>query len=180
MLNNQEIPKYSYNDYKNWEGYWELINGYPYAMSPSAKNRHQVVGSHLITCFYMALKKNNKEQCPCQILYETDWIISQDTVVRPDIAVVCGTIDPDDFIRIPPVLIVEIASESTRLKDRNTKFILYEQCGVNYYLLADPEKKQLEYYQLVNNKYEQQTPTTQFKLHHTCTIEAKLDDIFEW
>lgn len=180
MLHNQEIPKYTYNDYKNWEGQWELINGYPYAMSPSAKNRHQIVGGNLITCFKLALRKNTQEQCICQILYETDWIINQDTVVRPDIAIVCGNLNPDDFIRIPPVLIVEIASESTRLKDRNTKFMLYEQCGVNYYLLADPEKKQLEYFQLVNNKYAQQNSVTSFSLNNNCIIETNLDDIFEW
>jgi hypothetical protein len=37
MLNNQEISKYTYDDYKNREGYWELINGYTDAMNPSAK-----------------------------------------------------------------------------------------------------------------------------------------------
>jgi len=27
------LPHYTYSDYENWEGQWELIDGIPYAMS---------------------------------------------------------------------------------------------------------------------------------------------------
>lgn len=41
MLQEQHIPRYSYADYAQWEGNWELINGYPHAMSPSPALKHQ-------------------------------------------------------------------------------------------------------------------------------------------
>lgn len=39
------LPKYTYDDYKNWEGKWELIDGIPYAMSPAPRIEHQEVSS---------------------------------------------------------------------------------------------------------------------------------------
>lgn len=40
--------RYSYNDYKDWEGNWELINGYPIAMSPSPKRTHQFLAENFL------------------------------------------------------------------------------------------------------------------------------------
>jgi Uma2 family endonuclease len=179
MLQLHEIPRYTYNDYQQWEGDWELIYGYPYAMSPSPKNLHQLTSGNIYYSFEDAIRRKTNKTCNCRTIYETDWIISQDTVVRPDIAIVCGLINPDDFIRTPPTLIVEIASDSTRLKDRNTKFYLYESLGVKYYLLVDPYKKQIEYFQLVNNKYEQKSFITPFLLHSDCEIMVDLGEIFD-
>ena len=79
---------------------------------------------------------------------------------------------------IVSTLIVEIFSPSTRLKDRNTKFNLYEQMGVKYYLMVDTDKKGIEYYQLVNNKYSQQENLLAFQFTETCKIEVSLSNIF--
>jgi Uma2 family endonuclease len=178
MHSNQDIPRYTYNDYKIWEGDWELIHGYPYAMSPSPFNQHQIIGAATVTQFGIALSDKKKE-CNCKMMYEVDWIMNEDTVVRPDIMIVCGPIELKDFVRIPPSLIVEIASENTRLKDRNTKFKLYEQYGVKYYLIVDPDKKSIEYFQLVDNKYQGKAPLHEFELQTTCKLEVQLGGIFD-
>ncbi|TCK06622.1 hypothetical protein [Phorcysia thermohydrogeniphila] len=34
LIKNSELPHYTYEDYKHWEGKWELIEGIPYAMCP--------------------------------------------------------------------------------------------------------------------------------------------------
>lgn len=31
-----QVPRYTYNDYKNWKEDWELVDGYPYQLLPSA------------------------------------------------------------------------------------------------------------------------------------------------
>ena len=36
-------PYYTYEDYCQWEGRWELIEGMPYAMSPAPIPEHQRV-----------------------------------------------------------------------------------------------------------------------------------------
>ena len=177
MLREQYIQKYTYTEYQHWEDSWELINGYPYAMSPSPMPRHQVLGNKINYCFTQALL-TNKQTCKCDLLYGSDWVISNDTVVKPDIMIVCGEYDDNKPIQISPFLIVEIFSPSTRLKDRNTKFTLYEQQGVKYYLMADPEKKTLENFQLIDKKFQEQKSIEIFELDSSCKIEVSLATIF--
>jgi Uma2 family endonuclease len=124
---NKIIPHYTYKDYAQWEGRWELIDGYPYAISPSPKAKHQMVSTNLFVSLKTALSK--KTSCRCKVVYELDWIINDNTVLRPDIMVICGSFE-DDSLRSPSTVIVEIISDSPRLKDRTIKFSIYEQQGV--------------------------------------------------
>ncbi len=41
------IERYTYEDYKSWEGRWELIDGIAYAMAPAPYPKHQRVVSHI-------------------------------------------------------------------------------------------------------------------------------------
>ncbi len=168
-----ELETYTYSDYKLWEGDWELIKGHPQAMSPSPNHEHQRYSAKFSRTIGNLLEKSNCIDCNCEVLYEIDWIVNSDTVVRPDCMIVCGEVKTD-FITFPPTLILEIASHSTRLKDRNTKFDLYEMCGVKYYIIADPQKKSVEIFELTDNKYKQ-TDTTNFVLTQQCSISL---DVF--
>ncbi len=169
------IPRYTYKDYASWEGRWELIDGYPYAMSPSAKAKHQFIGTNLIVILSAALSK--KKSCSCRVVYELDWIVNDSTVLRPDVMIICGSLE-DDFLRYPPTLIVEIVSDSTRLKDRTTKFSLYEQHGVKYFLLVDPKKETIEIFELSDNQYRSNDSLDIFTLNGKCNITIALDSIF--
>jgi len=40
---------YTYDDYKLWEGDWELFDGVAVAMSPAPMRKHQSVASSIIT-----------------------------------------------------------------------------------------------------------------------------------
>jgi hypothetical protein len=37
----EDLPHYTYDDYLQWEGRWELIRGIPFAMVPAPVIRHQ-------------------------------------------------------------------------------------------------------------------------------------------
>jgi hypothetical protein len=37
----EDLLHYNYDDFKQWEGDWELIRGIPYAMMPAATWQHQ-------------------------------------------------------------------------------------------------------------------------------------------
>ena len=50
------LPHYTYDDYCNWEGRWELIEGIPYAMSPLPIPKHQIIANNLSAEFRFALK----------------------------------------------------------------------------------------------------------------------------
>ena len=176
QLTIQDYPHYTYKDYEKWEGDWELLRGIPYAMSPTPNRHHQRFGSQFVTAFSNALKEHSSN-CNCDVLYETDWMVSEDTVVRPDVMVTCENLSAD-FITIPPSLILEILSPSTILKDRNTKFHLYQAYGVRYYLIADLGKKQVEIFHLKNNRFQEVKDLQDFHLTKDCSVSFAVMDLF--
>ncbi len=148
MLTKEHLPHYVYNDYVLWEGDWELIEGIPYAMTPSPVYRHQKL-SHKIT----VLLDEALSQCEsCEALFALDWKITDDTVVQPDNLVVCYK-PKEAFLTRAPALIFEILSPATAQKDRNTKYALYEREGVAYYCIVDPENKVIKIYSLIGGRY---------------------------
>ncbi len=171
-------PRYSINDYRHWQGDWELINGYPYAMSPSPYSQHQLMASSFEFTFQLALREL-KADCDCKLFHELDWVIDESNVVRPDIAIVCGPVEKKGFITHPPVLIVEVFSDATRMKDRNLKFRLYESAGVKYYLMADPDSGKIEVFELTDNQYKEVPDLQVFSLHKGCEIRVDLEDIVQ-
>ncbi|RUM41883.1 MAG: Uma2 family endonuclease [Desulfurobacterium sp.] len=144
-----EYPRYTYEDYKNWEGKWELIEGIPYAMSPSPGWKHQIISSKIA----WQLEELLKECKECKPLLPVDWKISEDTVVQPDNLVICYEPEDKPYLTKAPSLIFEILSKSTALKDREIKFKLYEREGVKYYIIVDPEDRIAKIYKLENGRY---------------------------
>ncbi len=171
-----DLPHYSYKDYELWEGDWELIRGIPYSMSPAPNWKHQKSGGNFLYLLKSAFEKNNS-QCGCEILYECDWLVSDDTVVKPDVMVVCDPIE-GNYPTKPPVLILEILSPSSILKDRNTKFKLYQSYGVKYYLIANIDRKEIEYFVLKDNHYQQAYNLTEYALTPHCSITVDFSTIF--
>jgi Uma2 family endonuclease len=171
------LPHYTYDDWIHWEGKWELIEGIPYAMSPSPMPKHQRVAAELSTEFAIALRKSKCRKC--KVYHPIDYKIADDTIFEPDILIVCGEIKKP-YLDFPPALVVEILSPSTALKDRNTKFHFYEEQKVKYYLIVDADKEAIEIYQLINNKYQLQLFTNEFEfvLEDDCSITASLKNIF--
>lgn len=142
------LPHYTYEDYVNWEGKWELISGIPYAMSPAPVPKHQRIASALTSEFVKAL-----ENCKhCQVYQPIDYLVKEDTVLQPDILIVCSKIEKK-FLDFPPALIVEILSPSTAMKDRHTKFPIYEREGVKYFIIISPEREIVEVYELEHGEY---------------------------
>lgn len=172
----KHIPHYSYDDYKLWKGDWELVDGLPFAKSPSANAEHQFVALQFVKQFGKQLDENPCSR-KCFLYYELDWIVDDDTVVRPDISVVCGE-RVSDFIRNAPILIVEILSQSTAYKDRIVKMGLYEEQGVKYYLIADPENKTVETFEIIKGKYQSVEKPT-INLTENCELSLRISGIWE-
>lgn len=142
-------PSYTYEDYCQWEGRWELIEGMPYAMSPLPVPDHQRVSLNL--CILLKVSLKNCKQC---IVYPPlDWKMTEDTIVQPDVLIVCKKIEKK-YLDFPPVLVAEILSPSTATKDRNVKMELYRAQGVKYFCILDVQFKKIEIHELINNIYE--------------------------
>lgn len=168
-------PHHTIDDYQQWEGDWELWSGVPVAMSPSANKSHQRVARNLLLQIQQQLSADGN--CPCEALFELDWHIDKDTVLRPDIAVEC---QPDDLpvITRPPALIVEVLSPATADKDRTAKRRKYAEQGVPYYLMADPQQRSLEVLRLGDGAYQPVAADQEISLHGRCRI--RLDTAALW
>jgi len=173
-------PRYTIADYEQWSGDWELWQGSAISMTPSPFGRHQQIGSNFVFAFRSALKQANCDRF--HVLYELDWQVSNNTVVRPDIVIAAGPV-PDRFMQSAPTLIVEILSELTRDKDRTAKRDLYEQEQVRHYLLADPEKNQIEALELTSGRYVSrivdQSGTLPIRIADDCELSILIEQIFE-
>jgi len=92
------------------------------------------------------------DNCPkCQALFEIDWEIANDTVVKPDTLVICY--EPDETITKKPEIIFEIASKSTIKRDETIKYELYQQEGVEFYVIVYPKKQVAKVYKLHEGRY---------------------------
>ena len=162
------IPLYTYEDYEQWEGRWELIHGYPHAMSPSPNRKHQFIYTEIASEFRDILK-NNKECQQCRTYQDLDWIISNNTTVCPDVMIVCGEFK-DNFLKFPPSLIVEILSPRTTMKDYNIKYRLYESQKVKYYIIINPDTRGCDLFELENDVYVQKNNLKDFSFIADCNI----------
>ena len=177
VLDHTDLPHYTYSDYSQWEGRWELLDGIPHAMTPGPSINHQRVSSKIAR-----LLDEASEDCDqCQALLPVDWKITEDTVVQPDNLVVCYT-PSGNYLTRAPSLIFEVLSSATRNKDEKIKFRLYETEGVRYYCLVDPDEKLIRIYELKEGRYIKQTDaateTFRFNLPK-CQIEFDCSRVWD-
>jgi Uma2 family endonuclease len=170
-------PHYTYEDYCQWEGRWELIEGMPYAMAPAPAPQHQRTSILLGSVFERATAgcKN------CKVYDPIDWKIADDTVVQPDLLIVCNEIKKA-YLDFPPSLVSEILSPSTTSKDRNEKMELYLSQKVKYYIIVDPRFRKVEVYQFINGQYEPVAINPEkysFDLYEGCNAEVNLSEIWD-
>lgn len=137
-------PHYTVDDYRHWEGEWELWNGTAVAMTPSPFGRHGAMLARLVTVLTNGI---DSAACHASVLAEIDWIVAKDTVVCPDASVICGD-PPDRHIEKAPAIVVEVLSVATRERDLNHKRLLYGNNQVPWYLIADPDNSSVLVLQL--------------------------------
>jgi len=139
LLKEKHLPRYTIRDYERWQGDWELVEGIPYALaSPSLTHQRVVV----LLSMLLELQLEEKEECKdCVLTIDTDYVVSEDTVFRPDLAIVCS--NKDEKITKTPKLIIEVVSPASRKMDEEIKPIYYSKEGVKYYLLVYPQERKM-------------------------------------
>lgn len=171
------LPYYTYEEYAQWEGKWELYDGYPVAMSPAPMIRHQAIA------YAIARELGNSiEGCEeCLVLGEEDYKLSDDTVLKPDVVLICN--EPNDiYITKAPEIIVEVLSKSTARNDEHYKFDRYEAEKVNYYLLVYPDDLYAKVYRLTDGRYDKQGDFSSESYEFddtTCKSSIDFDKVFK-
>ena len=62
---------YTFEDYQHWQGDWELIEGMPYAMTPSPTVTHQTVALNVASLIKLNLNNQSNHCENCSVLMET-------------------------------------------------------------------------------------------------------------
>jgi Uma2 family endonuclease len=144
--------RFTWADYRTWpdDERWEIIDGEAYAMAPAPLTRHQ----HILRELGVPMASYFKGK-KCRLLWApVDVKLAEDTVVQPDILVVC---EPRQVTRThiegPPTLVVEILSPSSSLHDRLRKTRLYARFGVQEYWIVTPFPSMVEVFLLDGQSY---------------------------
>lgn len=159
-LPKRDSERHTYGDYLKWleETRYELIDGVAYAMVPAPTRRHQEVLGELFRQLANALRGH-----PCRALIapfdvrlprgeEADETI--DTVVQPDLSVVCDPQKLDERgCRGAPDWVVEMLSPATAGHDHILKRAVYERAGVREYWLVHPVDRIVTVYRLEGGRY---------------------------
>jgi Uma2 family endonuclease len=105
------------------EGRWELYNGVAYRMAPE-RTRHVEVKFAVQVALRQAIRKAG---AACHMLADGAGVrISRYVMHIPDALVYCGPKLPGDAMEVPnPVIVVEVASPSTRNTDDTVKLTGY-------------------------------------------------------
>lgn len=175
-IKTEYLPQYTYEDYVQWEGSWELINGIPYAMTPAPDISHQDI-SQKIAAHLEELFKDCEKYKPS---LPVDWKIDDNTVLQPDNLVIPRGAS-GKFLSETPDIIFEIISPSSAYKDRNIKYKIYESRGVRYYIIIDPVAKVAEVFALKSKVYKKETDAQDdiyiFKLDE-CDVDFQFEKLW--
>ena len=177
----EEFEYHTYDDYKNWEDRWEIIDGVSYSMSPAPYPKHQRVVFKISKELDTNLNCSDKH---CEVyLSPVDWKIDEYTVVQPDVAIFCEETTNQYFSKTPP-LVVEVLSKATALKDVTTKLKLYERMGVEYYIIIEPNTQISDIFRLVDGEYQLMKKATtedsySFELFDGCDTLVEFGRVFK-
>ena len=123
------------------------------SVTPAPGTRHQEVKANLFVALYHHVKEHGLGK-----LFDapTDCLLSETTVVQPDIVFIETGRLPiirERGIEGIPTLVVEVLSPSTAQMDRGSKGQLYARHAVPVYWIVDPEARTVDAYTLVEGRY---------------------------
>jgi Uma2 family endonuclease len=153
----KEVEYYTYADFLEWDESVraEIVDGELVMMAPPSRV-HQGIITQLLFQIERFLKGK-----PCKV-YPAPFAVRlfpakdhrDDTVLEPDIVVVCDSAKLDDKgCNGAPDFVAEIISPSTAKYDRIVKFRKYQIAGVREYWIVDPDTKTVQACVLENGRY---------------------------
>jgi len=159
-LPQRKLEYYTYADYLQWPAdvRYELIDGVAYAMTPAPTRLHQEVVLELARQIADALEGSSCRPyiAPFDVRLprENEADDAIDTVVQPDISVICDKAKLDERgCRGAPDWIIEVLSPATASHDQIRKRDLYERVGVREFWLVHPIDRIVTIYLLENGAY---------------------------
>lgn len=88
-----------------------------------------------------------------EALPEFGWQPAEHTVFEPDVMLAPTDAPGPDLLRLPPLIVVEVTSPSTRADDLGRKMQAYAHGGAPWYWVADPDTGTLTVHRLVDRAF---------------------------
>lgn len=137
----------------------ELINGVPVMMAPPSRAHQKVVGELFAQIHrYLEGKSCEAYVAPFAVRpfqKDKDRPEDVDTMVEPDITVVCDPKKLDDIgCKGAPDFVVEVLLPPSKRHDRLVKFELYQRAGIPEYWIVDPELRTVQVCVLDGDSYQ--------------------------
>src|SRR5262249_4411467 len=123
-------------------------------VTPAPGTRHQGVLMALSSRLYTHVRARGLGRV---FAAPTDCILSNHTVVQPDIVYVAAdrhAIVSERGIEAAPTLVVEILSPTTARVDLGRKRAIYQQYGVPWYWIVDADARTIDAFRLAASGYE--------------------------
>ena len=147
--------RFTFSDVLTWDENEriEIIHGEAFMMAPPSRIHQEISGEIFRQLAnYLEGKQCKVYSAPFGVrLFERDEDSpgDVDTVVEPDISVVCNRSKLDDHgCKGAPDMLIEILSPSTLRHDQLVKLNLYQQAGVREYWIVDPMSKSVQVFLL--------------------------------
>ena len=152
----QEKRHYMYEDYCEWNDdvRYELIDGAAYIMaSPSMRHQDMLLNLGWKLREHLQGKVCKVFVAPFDV--RLNWDKGDDTVVQPDVFVVCDhdKLSDGKSCKGAPDLVIEILSPSTINYDIMKKFTKYTDAGVREIWFVDPDDGKTRIYKKRDDEY---------------------------
>ena len=155
-----EGERYTFADVLTWDESEriELIDGEAVMMAPPSRTHQKIsfeIGRQIGN--YLEGKKCEVYLAPFGVrLFEQDGDTPEDvdTMVEPDISVVCDNSKLDHLgCKGAPDMVIEVLSPSSLRHDRLVKLGLYQRAGVREYWIVSPEAQTVEVFLLEDGRF---------------------------
>lgn len=140
-------PKISIEDYLEGEKVsqvkHEYLDGEIYAMAGTSKSHNRIVGN----LYKKLISRLQGSGCDTFFVDIKVRVEKLNRFYYPDIVVVCGEDNEDEYYAVKPTLIIEILSPSTKLTDRREKMFAYKEIeSLEEYVLIEQNRMYAEIY----------------------------------
>ncbi|WP_373494409.1 Uma2 family endonuclease [Aquiflexum sp.] len=189
LLTGQSGRRYTYADYLTWQmdEMVELIKGKIFRQAAAPRSNHQRVSGTVFNSLFNFLKGRKCEvfAAPFDVRLPVKSKKNEDidTVVQPDICVICDSEKIDEFGCVgAPDLVLEILSPGNNKKELQNKYEVYEESGVKEYWVIHPNECTLIIYTLIEDKYSTSKILTMGDFAKSKAIEGfelDLSEVFE-
>lgn len=153
----------------------EYIAGQVYAMVGASRNHNQIAGN-----LHTALNIHLRSQ-PCQVFMSDVKVRVGEAFYYPDLVVTCDPRESQDYYCEYPVLVIEVLSPSTEVRDNLEKRVAYQTLdSLQEYVMVAQDSCEIRIYRRTSDGWELETCTEGDTMHlHSVGLSVAIEAIYE-